>query len=270
MGPSDPKRVASVGVNNSDLEKLKALAADVTDDQLSMLLKIAEAFSRGGEEWRNPHSDIVDEAFAERFRNRLLMYHATTIQKFSKLPFEYAFIEAAKAAGRSASKTASGTAAGADITVDDTTISLKTEAAAKVNPRYLTISKFSEAKRIRDVETRDEYAALATEIVGRHLAEYERMFFLQAVYVESGGQIEGVNYKLVEVPLEMLQQAALLTGEDFPEPTRVGTASVDVKWNGEKAFKLTMDGSVEKIRFLNIEVSQCVVHAEWTIPILAV
>lgn len=95
-------------------------------------------------------SDICERRFADYFSNRLRLHHATASQadKFTKKPFEFAFVDASRAAGRSGRIIPGSTHPGPDVEVDGELFSLKTEGAANVSPRVILISKFMEAKWI--------------------------------------------------------------------------------------------------------------------------
>ncbi len=81
------------------------------------------------------------------------------------------------AAGRQAVIETSSVNPGHDITVDGVRISLKTEAETKISRRSVKISKFMEARWIRDCKTGEEFQ-LGSRRVLAHMKNYERVFVL--------------------------------------------------------------------------------------------
>src|SRR5262245_10247339 len=104
--------------------------------------------SLGGriEETIAPDTDIVTPAFAENFRQRLQIHHATHEEAFKKKTFEFAFKAASIAAGKTAYMDPNDSSPGYDVIVDGVKYSLKTEAGKSINANKITISKLMEAR----------------------------------------------------------------------------------------------------------------------------
>lgn len=244
------------------LERLVAQAQLLDSAQLEMLGEMAEALQQPCEVLVDPTSDLATGKFSDYLLNRLKIHHATSEEKFKKASFEYAFIAAARYAGASASKTKSQTFQGADVTVDGVRWSLKTEASAKISRTGIVVSKFSEARWIRDCETPDDFARACLPRFLAHLDEYDRIATLRAFSVGR----EHVRYELVEIPKKLLMGAAGLTARDFTTRTKNGGSSALVRDDDGIAFKLVLDGSVEKVTLSRIPVRRCRFHASWTVP----
>lgn len=247
------------------VDRLMRLARQLDEAQIQLLCEMADAFSWEVGSYLNERSDLVWDGFGDSLLNRLRVHHATSEEKFNKTSFEFAFKAAARFAGRRAEKTVAHTFQGADVVVDGVRWSLKTEGAANMSGSLITISKFSEARWIRDCVDANDFARETTTRLGRHLAEYDRIVTLRGFYVDGGA---GVRYDLVEIPHELLSAATQLTPQDFSPRTRAGSSSAKVYFNNRHAFTVVLDGSVEKVTIRNIRVDQCVVHATWVVPVL--
>ncbi|MFJ2025215.1 hypothetical protein ACIODW_15650 [Streptomyces sp. NPDC087897] len=244
------------------LERLVTQAQFLDSAQLEMLEEMAQALQQPCEVRLHPNSDLAGGAFSDYFLNRLKIHHATSEEKFKKASFEYAFIAAARYAGLSAHKTKSQTFQGADAVVDGVRWSLKTEASASISRASIVVSKFSEARWIRDCETPGDFARECVPRFLAHLDEYDRIATLRAF---SAGP-ERVHYELVEIPKELLMRAADLTEGDFTARTKNGGSSALVRDASGLAFKLVLDGSVEKVTLSRLPVKHCWSHASWTVP----
>ncbi|MEU0210461.1 hypothetical protein [Streptomyces canus] len=244
------------------LERLVTQAQLLDDAQLEMLGEMAEALRQPCEVRVDPSSDLANGEFSDYFLNRLKIHHATSEEKFKKASFEYAFIAAARYSGLSAAKTKSQTFQGADAMVDGVRWSLKTEASAKISMSTIVISKFSEARWIRDCETPGDFARECVPRFLRHLDEYDRIATLRAFSVGR----ELVHYELIEIPKSLLACVANLREEDFTPRTRNGGSSALVRDARGIAFKVVLDGSVEKVTLSRLPVQRCLFHASWTVP----
>ncbi|WP_209447285.1 hypothetical protein [Amycolatopsis alba] len=242
-----------------------AAVRDLDDAQVDLLCEMADAFGRKADTWEHPDSDLVTDGFGSSMVNRLQLHHATSEEKFNKTSFEFAFKAASRFANRRAEKTVAHTFQGADVVVDGVRWSLKTEGAANMSQDLITISKFSEARWIRDCVTQEDFAREAPARIERHLSEYDRVLTLRGFYVQNH---EAVRYDLVEIPHAMLMAATQLTERDFSPRTGAGSSRAQVFYEGKPAFTVSLDGSVEKVTLRNIQVSQCMTHAQWTVPVL--
>ena len=67
--------------------------------------------------WRDPTSDLINEAVLENLGNRLLSHHVHSTQPLSKDRFEFAFSEALNSANITAELVKSRTNRGHDISI---------------------------------------------------------------------------------------------------------------------------------------------------------
>lgn len=249
------------GYTASPLAALTQLAGRLTPQRQVLLLELAQALTRTIDVKAERGSDILSTAFVEDFTGRVLAYHAMHEEKMTKKTFEYVFCGASRAAGRAAEITGSPVNPGADVTVDGSKFSLKTEAAQGISADTITISKLMEARWIRECRTGADFAREVSSHVGGHLDHYERMLTLRAFDLEDGS----VEYSLVEIPLTVLRQVRTLRPADFSERTKNGGSSAKVTVNGRPAFTLRLDGSVEKITVSGLRVDVCRKHGSWRV-----
>lgn len=248
---------------------------------------MAEAMSKPVEGGREADSDVLDEETALAFQNQLVLHHATQTAKLNKKAFEYVFLYANEAAKRKAEMNPETIRSSWDVKVNGVPYSLKTQADSKISRRALYIQKLMEARWIRDCPGPAELAAKLKEKLEEHLKEYDKILVLRAFSVtdeqepkptkgkKSSGKADAVKdrkveYELVEVPKTMLALMTQLSPESFPEKNEYGTSSVDVRDDEGVAYRVSLDGSVEKVRIFNLRIygkNRCRIHGRWTIPL---
>ncbi len=230
--------------------------------RLHLLVKMAEALTTEVRSEVNPTSDFVTDELAAALGSQLLLHHATHEEKLNKKTFEYILKYACEAVGYEATLNADPTFPAEDINIRGTGFSLKTQADSGIKQSAVYIQKLMEARWIRDYATRETLAAAARERIGAHLANYDRMLVLRAFEVLRNGY----RYELVEVPLNILRLVAHLPDSAFSEKNKYGSSGANVADDRGTAFRVLLDGSVEKVRIFNLRIARCVVHANWYIP----
>lgn len=253
-------------VRNFDylLEQLYATAPHLNATRLMLLNGMALALQAKFDIALNPNSDFATPEFCEYFASRLLIHHAVVEEKLNKKSFEYVFRDALRHTGRAANITTSNVHPGADLIVDGTKVSLKTEASKNIRDTKITISKFMEARWIRDQDAQS-LAQLSSNRLREHLAGYDRIMMLRAFDIARNQ----VKYDLVEIPHNLLSLATQLKPNDITlNQGRSGGGSALVLQNTQNAFTLKFDGSVEKITIANLPVEFCTIHATWSIPLM--
>ena len=247
------------------IQRLLAAAQQLDEAEVELLCEMADAFGWDVDAWLNPGSDLVLDGFGDSLLNRLRLHHATSEEKFNKTSFEFAFKAASRFAGRHAEKTLVHTFQGADVLVDGVRWSLKTEGAANMSPTVITISKFSEARWIRDCVTQEDFADELTVRIGRHLREYDRVLTLRGFYVRNN---EAVKYELIQIPHAMLV-AATRNGDRLLAADQGQVRAVPESCTSGSTPSLSSSTAAwKKVTLRNIQVAQCVTHARWTVPVL--
>ena len=207
-------------------------------------------------------SDLASDDFVHNFADRLKLHWALTGSQMNKLAFEFALVSTLRDLGFKATRSPSEVHPGADAQWEDDRLSLKSEASASLNKSVVHISKFSEARWIRDCDTAQDRANGTVALFKRHLADYDRIFTLRTWFTPDGALV----YTLVEIPKSLLAQACTLTASDFSTPTKNRSSRAQVQdAAGKKMFTVSLDGSVEKVTIAGLAVSNCVTHAMWEI-----
>jgi len=166
--------------------------------------------------------------------------------------------------GKAAEITVSDVYSGADLVVDETRISLKTEASKNISKNKITISKFMEARWIRDQDA-SSLARLASARFSEHMAGYERIIMLRAFALKDNK----VQYDLVEIPHNLLALGSHLKAENIKLSSgRNGGGKAIIRQDGQDAFTLRFDGSVEKVTITNLLIDLCITHVSWVIPLM--
>ncbi len=248
----------------TDFGELEEIVRGLKQGQVDLLTDMARAMTGEIPEQLGETSDICDRRFADYFSNRLRLHHATASQadKFTKKPFEFAFVDASRAAGRNGRIIPSSTHPGPDVEVEGELFSLKTEGAANVSPRTILISKFMEAKWIDRCETTEDFAREAPPRLVQHLNRYDRILTLRSTNASNFK----VKYELIEIPRDLMLRVDTLRAEDFSETTASNSSGADVLGeDGTKAFRVSLDGSDAKVTIRGLRVDLCRFHGSWMV-----
>jgi hypothetical protein len=213
--------------------------------------------------FQSPQSDLANSSFVESITNRLLLHHAITEEKFNKKSFEYALKSAFEACKIDAKIADSQTSQGADLVVNGFRLSLKTEAAQGINENKLTISKLMEARWIRECRTKNDFVKGVRNRVLPSLNQIDRILVMRAFDLP----LDFIKYELVEIPINILKTMGDIEIGEFGKRTKNGGSSAIVNYLGAQAFRLVLDGSVEKVTVSRLEKSLCSVHCTWEIPV---
>lgn len=270
----------------------------LTDTQKQLLQRIINSFHGGVRVTVNPDSDLCkDPRFSDYFANLFSVYHSITEHKFEKKSFEFAFKYASIASGFDSNINKNSSHQGEDVTRENERISLKTEGES--TDTTFKISKFSEARFIANYKTEIEESEinklpnseaskktrleellkrrsqkllprLVSEFqntVRQHLKHYDRIICLKTAANEEDGFVRSYHYRLIEIPIALIEKSLELKPDEFKPLRGNGGTSASVRINGEKVFGVTLDGSVEKISITGINISKCITHAEFIVPV---
>lgn len=140
-----------------------------------------------------------------------------------------------------------------DMTVAGVRLSIKTETGYGTRPDLITITKLSTTE-----ETEWTSEALINRIL-HHLAEYERMLMLRAIWYNP----PCFHYQLLDIPTALLGEMASITveptGRRKVKPSLRGTVYAD----GERCFDVFFDATDGKCAIRNLAVNQCLMLLEW-------
>lgn len=209
----------------------------------------------------NHNKGYFNEAFIDRFGDRLITHHFNSHRPLTKTLFEHAFNDSLNESGMQSQLAESRTNPGHDITIQNTRASLKTEAARNISQKNIHVSKWMELGKGKWI-----LEDLLVRFLS-HLSNYEKIFTLR--YIKSTDLI--FKYQLVEIPKSLLlesENANLVVMEDSTQDPKPGYGYVFDE-HGERKFSLYFDGGSErKLQIRHLNVSLCLIHAEWhyTLP----
>ncbi|UQX02431.1 hypothetical protein [Streptomyces sp. RerS4] len=255
---SDRERVTNEihsGLDALSMRQLETVASMVKS------LRVPVRFLRGN------GAGIVDESFAEEMSNLLSLHHSNHEAPLNKKPFEYAMKRCLIAQGHDeADLNPTPGESAYDVFGNGERWSLKTEAAKGLSPTQVKIEKFSEARWVRDATTAELCAAEIRERLPRHLDGYDRILMLRAET-----RADSFVYTLEEVPKKILLDCfTSATPEMFTKKDRGGKPGISFGAdflhpnNGDKAFRMLLDSSVEKVR-LWFRTKYCIRHGSWVV-----
>ena len=208
-------------------------------------------------------SDLFDQNTVENFGDALRIHHSFSAEPFSKDKFEFVLEQVLTLSGRNASLAPKGNR-GHDIEIDETKISLKTQADHSIRADKIWISKFMELGKGAWGDDPKDLIRLRSMFL-QHLKSYDRIFTLRALR-----RAPNWFYELVEIPKQLLLAAKngelemQLKSKQFPKP---GYCHVRSR-SKEMIYQLYFDaGSERKLRVKNLLKSACKVHATWSFVI---
>lgn len=243
----------------------------LSEKEISDIVKALRRLTTAQQEWvksaihvfgsvcqfdRASDSDVITDAVLASLGDRLLSHHASSRQALSKDRFEFAFEAALNSAGIYAQLVKSRTNRGHDITIGETPVSLKTEAAANINDKFIHISKWMELGR------GEWKLSLLRDLFLEHVQSYNRIFTLRRLK-NDGARI---RYELVEIPKSLLLEAEnceleiCSASKQNPQPGYGYVKGTD----GQLKFSLYFDGGTErKLQIKKMRKDLCKVHATW-------
>lgn len=141
-----------------------------------------------------------------------------------------------------------------DMIVSGIKLSIKTETGYGTNPKFITITKLS------TTETTTWESIPLVERILHHLAQYEEMLMLRAVWLNP----PSFHYQLLSIPPKLL--GLINTAQFLEVGRRTGRRSIggDVLVEGKLAFHIHFDGADGKCSVRNLDVDQCQLLKEWT------
>jgi transcriptional regulator with XRE-family HTH domain len=250
------KRDLSMGNEDQEIEGMISALKRLTPSQRKWIKSTIAAFDLPKNFERVIDSDVVNQVLLEHFGDQLLSHHANSRQALSKDRFEFAFEAALNEAGIASELVQSRTNRGHDITIGDTPVSLKTEAAANIREEIIHISKWMElGKGAWDLP-------VLRNLFLEHMQNYERIFTLRCL----SNKPTKIWYELVEIPKTLLLEVQTCEFEvktDSRQNPQPGYGYVkDV--TGQLKFSLYFDGGSEKkLQIKGLRKNLCKVHAVW-------
>lgn len=254
-------------MSNTDwVSPLKLAFPTLTDKHIEIVQHLINGFARSVD--ANLHrTDFINKNEFDYISARLIAHHATSANPLKKENFEHALEAAFTFEGKSVPPSDDPTRRGADIVVDGLRVSLKTCSRKSRSLSVVEVSKFAESRWLREpLQRRDasEINRLMKNALNSHLADYQKV-----IMFANGVVGKTITYLMIEIPKAMFALANSVTDTDFSNclARNTQTLTVPLMANGQRVASLSLDGSVEKMRFLSIDVRQCVIHADWKVEL---
>ena len=226
--------------------------ADVVDS----LANPHQADIRQQQTWLTSSTDWI-----EYFGLALSVHHGSTTEPLGLTAFENVFRNACESVGWNLSPVGSATQRFVDLVIAPNTrrakrLSLKSTAAKNIAYSTAHISKLTEAAWIQDTRTprtrRDQLLHLFTE----YQRAVDSIVMLRA-FRKHGPAVD--RYQLIEIPTNIFDsiQDAPISRFDSDKP------AIPCEVEGQTVAVVAVDRSDAKITVKRIQLSSCVVHAEW-------
>ena len=242
----------------AQVKRLIERIPSLTEGQLYWIDRVVRAFD-SEYAYDAIQTDLLNDTTIRSFGDALRIHHCFSSEPFSKDKFEYVLETVLDMSGVNVRLAPKGNR-GHDITIDGSTVSLKTQADKGIRKDKLWISKFMELGKGVWGENPDDLIGLRKLFLD-HLASYERIFVLRALT-----RTPSWHYELVEIPKKVLLAAKSgelkmkIESKQFPKP---GYCYVH-NTNGDQLYQLYFDGGSErKLQIKHLLKSECFVHATW-------
>jgi len=247
------------------IERLIKYLPELTEGQIIWLERIAYQFTMTRSFYRNPLGNIISTDFIlEDFGDALRIHHCFTNEPFTKDKFEYVLVSVCKYYGIQSEKSAYNTP-GADVTINNETFSLKTQADKNLRLNFINIHKYMELGKGEWSNKPKQLLGLKDQFI-KHLSNYDRVLVLRNI-----GKPLLSNpywkYELVEIPKSLLSEVSKgeyeMTSDSIQMP-KPGYCRVKDNETNALKFELYFDGGTErKLKINKIDKNYCIVHATW-------
>ncbi|MFM9986003.1 MAG: hypothetical protein ACKVOK_12265 [Flavobacteriales bacterium] len=247
------------------IERLIKYLPDLTEAQIIWLERIAYQFTRPKTFYRNPAEKLIStDLLLDDFGDALRIHHCFSDEPFTKDKFEYVLVNVFKFYGIVAGKSPINNP-GADVSINNETFSLKTQADSKLRTDFINIHKYMELGKGQWSDKVKHLKGLTQQFL-KHLSNYDRVLVLRNI-----GKPLPANpfwkYELVEIPKSLLMEVE--NGEfemttDSIQMPKPGFCRVRDKKTNALKYVLYFDGGSErKLKINNIDKRLCTVHATW-------
>ncbi|MCY4086438.1 MAG: hypothetical protein OXG37_06025 [Actinomycetia bacterium] len=199
----------------------------------------------------------VSPEWMEYFSLSLSVHHSSTTEPMKEEAFETAFRNACIEAGWAINPRGSATQRFVDLEVRTgdgqlRRVSLKSTAAKRLSKTSAHISKLTEAAWVQDKRTAKGRRDGMRQLIREYQDAVDSIVMLRAFREEP-------RYQLLEIPASIFDSA-----RDAPlEIYRPEAPVIPCMVGGSPAAEISIDRSDAKITIKKIQLSACVVHAEW-------
>lgn len=245
------------------IEELKAQLDKLSPVKLQFVSKVIHSLSNTPQPTIRQHGTWLTGSpdWIEYFGLALSVHHAATSEPLGLTAFETVFRNACEQMDWQLDPPGSPTRRFVDLIVDTGSdsplrLSLKSTAARNLSRTKLIISKLTEASWIQDARTSSFRRQKTLELFQEYKQEVDSIIMLRAFR-----GIDGVPncYQLVEIPVTLFDPVQRTPLKVFERDAPV----IDCFENNQLVAKVAIDRSDAKITIRSIDITACVVHAEW-------
>lgn len=244
------------------ITNLHKILPGLNSNQLKLVLDIINVLSEPFEKKFASNIWIFSIEIVDILADFVRIHHALSDEPFTKDKFEYALDRACKILGIN-SILPERTNPGHDIIIDNTRVSLKTQANKNIKKDFIHISKFMELGKGKWDEINDLYRFRDDFL--RHMEDYEKIITMRCLSSKKE-RSEGLwHYEIVEIPKSLLFKASSGYFEmktksiQNPKP-----GYCYIKENGKDLFQLYFDGGSErKLQVKNLDKKYCNILADF-------
>ena len=245
------------------LDELKARLDQLSPVKVEFVCRMVDSLSRPprattvGRTWITASPEWV-----EYFGLALSVHHGATPEPLALTAFETAFRNACGYVQWPMDEPGSFTRRFVDVTVEAAgearKLSLKSTAARNLSETTVHISKLTEAAWIQDARTPTARRNAMRDLFRQYREAVSAILMLRAFRADASSPPQ--RYQLVEIPVRLFDSIQESSLRDFERDAPVIACHLD----GRPVARVAVDRSDAKITVRSIQLSACVIHAEWS------
>ena len=245
------------------LDELKARLDRLSPIKVEFVRRMVDSLSQppraaiGEKTWITASPEWI-----EYFGLALSVHHGATPEPLALTAFETAFRNACGYMQWPMDEPGSLTRRFVDVTVEAAgearKLSLKSTAARNLSETTAHISKLTEAAWIQDARTPTARRNAMRDLFRQYREAVSAIVMLRAFRGDAGSPPQ--RYQLVEIPVRLFDSIQESSLRDFERDAPVITCRLD----GRPVAHVAVDRSDAKITVRRIQLSACVIHAEWS------
>ena len=247
------------------LDELKARLDTFSPVQVEFVVRVMDSLANP------PNADIRERGtwltgsreWIEYFGLALSVHHSASTEPLGLTAFETVFRNACDHLGWSVDPPGSRTRRFVDLTVRpngnaERRLSLKSTAAKGLSKKMLHISKLTEAAWVQDVRTAKDRRNRTQELFRQYQSAVTHIVMLRA-FRDAQNEVPSC-YQLVEIPASIFDSVQKAPLEVFARDAPL----IECQVGGNIVAVVAIDRSDAKVTVRRVQLSACIVHAEWS------
>ena len=245
------------------LDDLKAKLDQFSPVKVEFVARMVDSLSRPPQANTKSNTWISEcPDWIEYFGLSLSVHHGATVEPLALTAFEVAFRNACEYVRWPVGDLGSRTQRFIDISVDAAgekrKLSLKSTAAKNISETTVHISKLTEAAWAQDTRTPSQRRDAMKKLFSEYCEKVSAILILRAFRAEANAPPK--RYQLVEIPTSLFESIQHAPLDEFKRDAPV----IACQRGGETVAQVVVDRSDAKITVRQIQLSACIVHAEWS------